>query len=64
MEVSVTMAQKTSKVIRNRGGKFIRRNQNIADYGVSKSVDYFTNKSNTKPHDYPKIPAFWQAHFQ
>ena len=40
---------KDSKDIRNRGGKFIRRNQNIADYCVSKSVDSFPNKPNTKP---------------
>ena len=40
---------KDSKDIRNRGGKFIRRNQNIADYSVSKSVDSFSNKPNSKP---------------
>ena len=40
---------KDSKDLRNRGGKFIRRNQNIADYSVSKSVDSFSSKPNSKP---------------
>ena len=40
---------KDSKDIKNRGGKFIRRNQNIADYSVSKSVDSFSKKPNSKP---------------
>ena len=37
------------KDLRNREGKFIRRNNNIADFDVSKSVDSFYKKTNSKP---------------
>ena len=40
---------KDSKDVRNRGGRFIRRNENVADYSVSKSVDAFAARSNLKP---------------
>ena len=40
---------KDTKDVRNRGGRFVRRNENIADYTVSKSVDAFMLKPNLKP---------------
>ena len=40
---------KTSKDTRDRGGRFIRRNKNITDYDVSKSVYSFFKKPNSKP---------------
>ena len=41
---------KDSKDLRNRGaGRFVRRNNNIEDYQVSKSVDAFKMKPNSKP---------------
>ena len=40
---------KDSKDVRNRWGKFIRRNNNIVDYAVSKSVDSLLNMPNSKP---------------
>ena len=39
---------KDSKDMRNRGGKFIMRNNNIAHFDVSKSVDSFSKKPNSK----------------
>ena len=40
---------KDVKDVNNRGGHFVRRMDNIADYSVSKSVDSFIKKSNLKP---------------
>ena len=40
---------KDTKDTRNRGGRFVRRNNNIEDYAVSKSVDSFVNQPNSKP---------------
>ena len=40
---------KNSKDKRNMGGRFIRRNNNVKDFAVSKSVDSFVNKPNIKP---------------
>ena len=41
---------KDSKDVRNRGvGRFVRRNNNIADYSVSKSVDVLKMKPISKP---------------
>ena len=41
---------KDAKDIRNRGaGRFVRRNENVADYVVSKSVDALLMKPNSKP---------------
>ena len=40
---------KDTKDTRNKGGRFVRRNNNIEDYAVSKSVDSFVNKPNSKP---------------
>ena len=40
---------KDSKDVNNRDGHFVRRNQNIADYSVSKSVDSFVKQKIQKP---------------
>ena len=41
---------KDAKDLQNRGiGRFVRRNNNIADYVVSKSVDAFKMKPKSKP---------------
>ena len=41
---------KDSKDLHNRGvGRFVRRNNNVADYVVSKSVDAFKMKPKSKP---------------
>ena len=41
---------KDAKDLQNRGfGRFVRRNNNIADYTVSKSVDAFKMKPKSKP---------------
>ena len=41
---------KDAKDLQNRGfGRFVRRNSNIADYTVSKSVDAFKMKPKSKP---------------
>ena len=49
IRAALKVMYKDSKDMRNRGGKFIRRNNNIQDYTVSKSVDAFVNKPNSKP---------------
>ena len=46
---ALTAMYKDSKDLRNKGGRFVRRGSNIADYVVSKSVDAFTAKPNIKP---------------
>ena len=40
---------KDAKDANNREGHFVRRNNNIADYSVSKSVDSFVKERNQKP---------------
>ena len=40
---------KDAKDVNNREGHFVRRNNNIADYSVSKSVDSFVKEKNQKP---------------
>ena len=49
LKEALKMMYKTSKDTRDRGGRFIRRNKNITDYDVSKSVDSFSKKPNSKP---------------
>ena len=40
---------KNAKDVNNIDGHFVRRNQNIADYSVSKSIDSFVKQKNQKP---------------
>ena len=40
---------KGAKDSRDKMGKFIRRNNNIEDYSVSKAVDTFAKKPKSKP---------------
>ena len=49
IRAALKVMYKDCKDMRNRGGKFIRRNNNVQDYTVSKSVDSFVNKPNSKP---------------
>ena len=49
IKIALKVLSKDVKDINNRVGRFVRRNQNIADYSVSKSVDTFVKKNNQKP---------------
>ena len=49
IRAALKVMDQDSKDMRNRGGKFVRRNNNIQDYTVSKSVDAFVNKPKSKP---------------
>ena len=49
IRAALKVMDQDSKDMRNRGGKFVRRNNNIQDYTVSKSVDALVNKPKSKP---------------